>query len=200
MRRYPSAWVLWGAIVFSMNRVWAWDVPYSAPISSIPVAASTAPLSETATGAMQIEEPFLPPLSARPLLIVSGFGKREVPGQPKEEMHEGVDYSASPGALVRASRAGKVLFVGFSTAYVSRTNKNDKHRLVMVRHADGKSTRYVHLNIPRVRPGQEIQAGQVIGTVSESDEWTEPVLHFEIRGVQGQPIDPEAVVMQPEEP
>jgi murein DD-endopeptidase MepM/ murein hydrolase activator NlpD len=162
------------------------------------VTLSTAPLAEATTAAVPVEEPFIAPLIGRNLVVVSGFGKREIPGQAmKEELHEGVDYSASPGRAVRAARDGKVLFVGFSTAYVSRNNKNDKHRLVMIRHADGKSTRYVHLNIPRVRPGQEIKSGQVIGTVAESDEWTEPVLHFEIRDAQGTPIDPETVIKEP---
>ena len=80
--------------------------------------------------------------------------------------------------------------------YVSRTNKNDQHRLIIIRHADGQSSRYVHLAGLRVRPGQEVKAGQVIGVVAESDEWVVPVLHFEVRDVQGRAIDPETVIKE----
>ena len=40
------------------------------------------------------------------------------------------------------------------------------------------STRYVHLNSLKIQPRQMVTSGQVIGTTAESDEWTEPVLHF----------------------
>ncbi len=99
-----------------------------------------------------------------------------------------MDYAAPvPGPIVRASRSGKVLFAGFAKMYASRTDKTDQSRFVIIRHPDGKSTRYVHLSGLRIKPGQDVKQGQPIGVLAESDEWTEPVLHFEIRNVQGQP-------------
>ena len=171
------------------------------------VFISSAPLTPSTTGpALHVEEPFLRPLTTNEADIVSPFGKREVvtpstgtisgTGQPKVEMHEGVDYAANPGTPVRAARSGRVIFAGFSKMYVSRTNKNDQHRFVIILHADGKSSRYVHLNGLRVRPGQDVKAGQALGVVAESDEWVAPVLHFEVRNIQGQPIDPEKVMTE----
>lgn len=193
--RYPGALVLLGAILLPCGVAWGRGAPYTVQTASTPVVTSTAPLTDASTEAVPIEEePFVSPIGTKKSFIVSGFGKREAPGQPKVEMHEGVDWSLSPGSAVRAARSGKVIFAGFSTAYVSRTDKNDKHRLVIVRHEDGQSTRYVHLNALRVRPMQEVKAGQVLGVAAESDEWTEPVLHFEVRDPQGQPIDPETVI------
>jgi murein DD-endopeptidase MepM/ murein hydrolase activator NlpD len=175
------------------------------------VALSSAALAVITTGAVIApEEPFRPPIRSEETEIVSGFGKREVVlqstepatgnGGAKFEMHEGVDYGVSPGTEVRASKSGKVLFAGFSKMYVSRTDKTDQHRLVIIRHADGDSSRYVHLSALRVRPGQEVKAGQVIGVVAESDEWVTPVLHFEIRDVKGRPMDPELVMPETKAP
>jgi murein DD-endopeptidase MepM/ murein hydrolase activator NlpD len=115
-------------------------------------------------------------------------------------MHEGIDYNATPGTVVRAARSGKVIFAGFSKMYASRADKNDQSRLVIIRHADGQSSRYVHLGAFRVRPGQDVRAGQVLGVVAESDEWMAPVLHFEIRNIQGRAIDPETVITEVEKP
>ena len=60
----------------------------------------------------------------------------------------------------------------------------------IVRHVDGQSTRYVHLNDLRVQPMREVQAGDPVGAASASDEVGVPVLHFEIRGANGAPMDP----------
>lgn len=197
MRYFPCAWVIAGAFFFVWRPAWGADNPYAVLATSIPVALSSTAL---AAQAATIEEPFVSPLGSGKAVIVSGFGKREVPGQPEPEMHEGIDYKLAPGSPVRAARSGKLIFVGFSKMYASRTDKTDQHRFIIIRHADGKSSRYVHLNAARVRPGQEVKAGQVIGISAESDEWTEPVLHFEIRDIQGQPVDPKTLIVEAPKP
>src|SRR5205823_4126776 len=127
--------------------------------------------------------------------IVSRFGARPALNDPaKKEPHEGVDLAVLPGDSVKAARSGKVLFVGFSKAYVSRADKTDQQHLIIIRHSDGSSTRYVHLNALRVRPMQEVVPGQVIGTASESDEASVPVLHFEIRRSDGKALNPEKLL------
>jgi murein DD-endopeptidase MepM/ murein hydrolase activator NlpD len=150
-------------------------------------------------------EPFVWPVAAtiggRRIKIVSKFGKRKLPAipglstetvkLPADEAHTGIDFAVPPDAQVRAACSGKVLFAGYSSEYVSRKDKKDKHHLVIVRHADGKSTRYVHLNRLQVKPGLDVKVGTVLGTTASSDEWKEPVLHFEIRESNGQPVDPE---------
>ena len=167
------------------------------------VAISTEPLTVGSTAAVIPEEPFVNPMGTKMPKIVSGFGKRQaigpglVPGttgQIVSEVHEGVDYRAFPGSAVRAARSGKVIFAGFSKMYVSRRDKTQQHRLVILRHSDGQSSRYVHLSGLRVKPGQEVESGHVLGFLAESDEWSEPVLHFEIRDVRGQPLDPAKVL------
>lgn len=171
-------------------------------------------------GNVTTPEPFVDPIASKKRKVISGFGKRSVPGYllkgaaapvistpvaPSSstpgaatasvtEPHEGIDYAAAPGTPVSASRRGKVLFAGSSKQYMSRKVKNLQSKLVIIRHNDGMSTRYVHMATLKVKPGQEIEAGVVLGTVASSDEWKEPVLHFEIRDVKGQALDPIATM------
>jgi len=153
------------------------------------VTASSEVAVSTPTVPVVAVEPYQCPLAK--CTVLSRFGARTVPGKAVTERHEGICLRASPGQTVRAARSGKVLFAGFSKAYVSRANKQEQQHLIIVRHADGESSRYVHLNTLAVRPPQEVKAGDVLGTASGSDEWTEPVLHFEIRAVNGAALNPE---------
>lgn len=185
------------------------------PSTTHPPQVNTAPLtSETAPSAVEVSvptvvestttaaaEPFVSPLGAGKGKILSHFGSRHVPNDPtKMEPHEGVDFRVTPGEPVRVAKSGKVLFAGFSKSYVSRKDKNDQAHLIIVQHADGMSTRYVHLNVIKVRPMQQVKAGDVLGTAIESDEWSEPVLHFEIRNMAGKAVNPEDYLAKPKHP
>jgi murein DD-endopeptidase MepM/ murein hydrolase activator NlpD len=176
------------------------DVFTPVDVGAPTVTESTVTTSTDAVPAPPEEaEPFVFPLKSAKVKIVSGFGRRnlqklakalETASLPDAEFHEGVDFAVNPGAQVVAARSGKVLFAGFSTAYVSRKNKKEKSRFIIIRHADGLSTRYVHLNRIEVTPQEEVSAGDVIGTAAESDEWSQPVLHFEVRQANGKPANP----------
>jgi murein DD-endopeptidase MepM/ murein hydrolase activator NlpD len=170
-------------------------------------AVSTGPVVSTTTVA---NEPFVWPVAevigGKHVKVVSRFGRRKLPSipalatstvvLPADELHEGVDFGVPAGSNVRAARSGRVIFAGFSGAYVSRADKKDKNHLVIVRHADGRSTRYVHLDRLKVRPGQDVKSGEILGTSSASDEWPDPVLHFEIRETNGQALDPMTLLTQ----
>jgi len=170
------------ALILSLVSALAWgeDVYFS----TSPVVLSTAPVLQP------VVEPYVCPLGEGKCKSVSRFGTRAMTGKPEKEKHTGVDLSVRPGQLVRAARSGKVIFAGFSKEYVSRANKKEQHRLVIIRHVDGESTRYVHLGDLRVQPMKDIQAGDPVGAASASDEVGEPVLHFEVRGANGAPMDP----------
>jgi murein DD-endopeptidase MepM/ murein hydrolase activator NlpD len=191
-----------GALLFwSAPLLWAEDLTTVSSSSGTAVSSSTV-----------VSEPFLWPVSpligGRHTKIVSKFGRRKVPAipdldtstvvVPAEELHEGVDFGVPADSFVRAARSGKVIFAGFSSAYVSRKDKTDKNHLVIVRHTDGKSTRYVHLDRLMIRPGQEVKAGDILGKSSASDEWTEPVVHFEIRENNGKALDPMIFLTEPQ--
>jgi len=161
--------------------------PGTLPTAAPTVAAPAGPLVPAAP--MVVAEPYQCPLTK--CVAVSKFGPRKTPDQTATEKHQGVCLRVTPGQTVRAARSGKVIFAGFSKDYVSRADKKDQQRLIIIMHADRESSRYVHLNTLAVRPPQEVLAGDVLGTASESDEFTEPVLHFEIRAVNGTPLDPQ---------
>lgn len=186
--------VVSGLICLGVRPTSAADESYSTPSASITVVS---PTSSAMPAVMLSTEPFVSPLGKGKIKIVSGFGQRAVPGDAvKTEMHEGIDLAIAPGSPVRAARSGKVLFAGFSRTYASRADKTDQNRLVIIRHVDGMSSRYVHLDSLRVRPMQDVVAGQMLGTAAASDEWTEPVLHFEIREANGKPINPEPLLTE----
>lgn len=160
------------------------------------ISSQTVEVS-TETVVMEAVEPFVWPVSRKiqgsNVGIVSKFGQRKALGTGPLEKHEGVDFGVPPGSSVKAARSGKVLFAGFSREYTQRADKKQQNRLVIVRHADGTSTRYVHLATLKVRPPQEVKAGDILGTTDSSDEVPMPVLHFEIRTAGGNAIDPAKV-------
>ncbi|MGB1216019.1 MAG: M23 family metallopeptidase [Pikeienuella sp.] len=64
-------------------------------------------------------------------------------------------------------------------------------RTVEISHGSSTMTRYAHLNAiaEGVREGQQVAAGDRIGTVGSSGAATGPNLHYEVR-VDGRPTDP----------
>jgi murein DD-endopeptidase MepM/ murein hydrolase activator NlpD len=163
---------------------------------SLARADEMPPVVAVSSPAVAASEPFVWPVSksigGQKVKIVSHFGPRKgPPPDNKPEPHTGCDFNVPPGSTVKAAKSGKIIFAGFSSEYVSRADKTEKSRLVIVKHADNTSTRYVHLNVLKVTPGMQVTAGQVLGLSSESDEDTLPVVHFEIRDAVGRPLNPE---------
>jgi murein DD-endopeptidase MepM/ murein hydrolase activator NlpD len=117
------------------------------------------------------------PRTPGPFFIVRG-----VAWEGERASHQGADLgSGSAGALVRAAASGVVVSVedhgehgGYGTHVVLA------HRL-----PEGvlAYTVYAHLReySPRVKAGQCVQAGQVLGRVGETGHATGPHLHFEVR-------------------
>ncbi len=179
-------WMMAAALPWSAHFLAAEELPVEADVSSATLAVVPA------------ETPFQWPVSrsiaGHKIKIVSVFGQRPAGPEKKIEMHTGIDFNVPPEASVKAAKGGKILFVGFSKTYTSRTDKKDPSRLVIVQHADGTSTRYVHLNSAKVRPGQMVKAGELLGKSGASDEQAQPVLHFEIRDASGLPLNPQPLL------
>ncbi|MDI6871349.1 MAG: M23 family metallopeptidase [Bacillota bacterium] len=95
-------------------------------------------------------------------------------------MHEGIDIATSWGRQVVASAPGRVEFAGWRSGY---------GRLVILDHGRGTHTWYAHNSRLLVRPGQQVERGEVIALSGSSGSSTGPHLHFEVR-VNGRPQNP----------
>ena len=94
--------------------------------------------------------------------------------------HHGIDLSAPRGTRIFAASNGEVVTAEYSSGY---------GRMVEVDHGYGITSRYAHCNSLFVRPGDWVEAGQVIATVGSTGQTTGPHLHFELL-VDGQVVDP----------
>ncbi len=92
-------------------------------------------------------------------------------------------YSAAAGAPVIASQAGTVLYAGNQLA--------EYGNLIMIRHNNDFVSAYAHLGQFSVKEGQNVTAGQPIGTVGTVNG--QPALEFQIR-YRGTPVNPVAYV------
>ena len=126
--------------------------------------------------------PAIQPVSNKDLTrIASGFGYRIHPIYKTTKMHEGVDFTAPVGTDIYATGYGIVKDV----EYDSRGYGNH----VIISHGFGYSTLYGHMSKIKVRPGQKVNRGDVIGIVGSTGTSTAPHLHYEVIK-QGNKINP----------
>ncbi len=113
--------------------------------------------------------------------VSSAFGsRRQYAGGTLSAPHLGVDLAVPAGTPVRAAADGRV-----ALAEPLKVRGN----AVVIDHGLGVYTAYYHLSEIRVRPGQEVQAGELLGLVGSTGLSTGPHLHWELR-VFGVPADP----------
>lgn len=107
--------------------------------------------------------------------ISSNFNpSRRHPILNKIRAHQGVDYAAPTGTVIKAAGEGRVAFVGTKGGY---------GRAVILEHGAGISTLYGHMSRfgKGLRNGQRVQQGDTIGYVGSSGAATGPHLHYEYR-------------------
>ena len=128
-------------------------------------------------GALHRPRPRCPLTLAWPLHapLGDGFGPRGA------RFHTGVDLLAPAGTAVAAAAPGRVVFAGYAAGGWGN--------LVMIRHADGVTTRYAHLSRVLARAGERVSTGAEIGRVGSTGDATGPHLHFEVR-VRDAAVDP----------
>jgi murein DD-endopeptidase MepM/ murein hydrolase activator NlpD len=108
------------------------------------------------------------------------FGGRSDPFSGEPEYHTGIDISAEKGQPVYATADGVVQ----SAAYTG-----DYGNLIILKHAFGLATRYGHLSGYRVKVGDSVTRGDVIGFIGSTGRSTGAHLHYEIL-VNGQLMNP----------
>jgi murein DD-endopeptidase MepM/ murein hydrolase activator NlpD len=95
-------------------------------------------------------------------------------------MHYGVDMAAPTGTKYYAAHAGTVTVADWSGGY---------GKCIKIDHGNGIETVYGHSSQIRVKVGQHVDAGQLIGLIGTTGDSTGPHLHFEVN-VNGVHLDP----------
>jgi murein DD-endopeptidase MepM/ murein hydrolase activator NlpD len=91
--------------------------------------------------------------------------------------HDGVDIVASRGSAVRAAAVGVVSYIGWNP-----WDQQARAFIIVVAHPGGYETVYGHvLPTRRVRVGQLVHRGEVIGYMGNTGRSTGVHLHFELR-------------------
>ena len=127
--------------------------------------------------AFALGEAFDKPVRGR---LTSRFGYRRDPFTGKISFHTGIDIANRIGAAVHAARDGVVTFVGLKRGYGLE---------IQIKHRFGYKTVYGHLLAARVKVGQNVKRGQIIGFVGNTGRSTGPHLHFEV-WLKSRLIDP----------
>jgi murein DD-endopeptidase MepM/ murein hydrolase activator NlpD len=95
--------------------------------------------------------------------------------------HQGIDIANTIGTPIYALTDGVVEKSGPASGF---------GMWVVVRHPDGESTVYGHVNRTYVRPGQQVRAGEHIADIGNRGFSTGPHLHLEVWAADGSKLDP----------
>lgn len=129
---------------------------------------------------------FHDPPSIRPIegnsKINSGFGQRIHPVLKKKKFHAGIDFVSPLGTPVLATSDGIITF--------SKTHKGGYGKHIIIQHDEAFQTLYAHLSEFKVKVGDKIKKGDVIGLVGNTGASTLPHLHYEVIK-DGKKVDPE---------
>jgi murein DD-endopeptidase MepM/ murein hydrolase activator NlpD len=113
--------------------------------------------------------------------VASGFGYRIDPVYKTVKFHAGLDFSAPQGTPIYATADGRVTTAG------NLSNGFGNH--VIINHGFGYQTLYGHMVRVKVKNGQLVKRGEVIGWVGSTGKSTGPHLHYEVHK-GGRTIDP----------
>ncbi len=110
--------------------------------------------------------------------VTSKFGPRW------NKTHQGVDLNAKLRDKIVAAESGVVIKAGQGRGF---------GKMVRIKHAKGFETVYAHMSRIKVREGDHVKKGQIVGKAGNTGTATGVHLHFEI-WKNGKPIDPESVI------
>ena len=87
-------------------------------------------------------------------------------------MHTGIDFPAKTGVPIYSTGDGKVVKIQYK--------KNGYGNNIIIDHGFGYKTLYAHMSKIRVKLGQKIKKGGIIGFVGNTGNSTGPHLHYEV--------------------
>ena len=119
--------------------------------------------------------------------ITDGYGYRIHPLSGTYKWHNGVDFAASSGTAIYATKSGTVTTAGYAEAWGN---------YVVIAHDGGYSSLYAHMTNYTVSAGDYVKQGQTIGYVGSTGWSTGPHLHFTIY-YNGADVNPMNYVSMP---
>jgi len=131
----------------------------------------------TVTPKSYVSSAYIVPLQSK---ITSDFGKARVYNDTLKGYHSGTDFRAKTGTAIIASNDGKVVLA---------KNRFYSGNSIIIDHGEGIYTCYYHLSQFKVKVGEMVKKGEVIGLSGATGRITGPHLHFSAR-VGGLQVDP----------
>jgi murein DD-endopeptidase MepM/ murein hydrolase activator NlpD len=126
--------------------------------------------------------PAIQPVSNKGLThLASGFGYRIDPVYKTPKLHAGLDFATAMGSPIYATADATVA----STSYDDGGYGN----YVVLTHGYGYQTLYGHMIKIKVKAGERVARGQIIGWVGSTGKSTGPHCHYEVI-YKGNKIDP----------
>jgi murein DD-endopeptidase MepM/ murein hydrolase activator NlpD len=124
--------------------------------------------------------PFRLPLAGSPV-VTAPFGQRRAYNNgPVSTFHGGTDFRAAAGSSVLAAAGGRVVLA---------TRLQVRGNAIIIDHGLGVFSMYAHLSSFKVKKGDTVKSGQVIGPSGNTGLSTGPHLHWELH-VSGPAVDP----------
>jgi Membrane proteins related to metalloendopeptidases len=122
----------------------------------------------------------------------SGYGWRVHPIHKVRKFHEGMDFTAPTGTDVYATGAGTVVETGWKQGFGN---------CIKINHGYNYHTVYGHLSAFKVKIGQKVSRGDIIGLVGNTGGSTGSHLHYEVHlnGKHVNPMNYYFVDLSPEE-
>ena len=106
------------------------------------------------------------------LEVSSEYGVRGNPfGGGGYEMHEGIDFLGDEGDIIAATGEGKVTMAGPNGGYGNS---------VTIDHGYGYETLYAHMSKVRVKVGDRVKRGQIVGHMGNTGRSSGTHLHYAI--------------------
>ena len=128
------------------------------------------------------KEKFIMPVNG----IISGvYGSQRILNGKPRWPHYGIDIAAKQGTMIKSSGTGIVTMAEDDLYYTGGT--------IIMDHGHGISTIYSHLESVLVSIGDQINQGDIIGTVGSTGRSTGPHLDFRINWFQTR-LDPMSVL------
>jgi murein DD-endopeptidase MepM/ murein hydrolase activator NlpD len=119
--------------------------------------------------------------------LSSSTGNRTDPFTGEKDFHPGLDISAEKGDPVYSTADGTV---------ISATAAGNYGNLVIIDHGFGIETRYGHLSAFKVKAGQQVKRGDLLGLVGSTGRATGAHLHYEVRA-NGRILNPLQLLLNP---